>query len=140
MRNNRFFVRLDSCDSMQAYLDKLTTFSNKLGRIGITVPDQLLAAFMLAGLSEEYKPFILGFQGNIGELSTQTIKMRLLDCQLGLFNQPSSSAFIAKKNKKKNRNGMDFKCFKFGKRGHKKVDCTEKSDDSEDEKEEDGPG
>lgn len=58
---------------------------------------------MLAGLSAGYRPFILEFQGNKHQLSTQHIKMRLLDRQLGLFEQ-NSNAFMSNrdnKNKKK---------------------------------------
>lgn len=131
-------TKLESCDNMQVYLDKLTEYSNKMNRVGITVPDPLLAAFMLAGLTEEYRPFILGFQGNIGSLSTQIVKTRLLDCHSGLFSQPSNSAFLSNSEADNGRNKKKFVrqpviCHYCGRKGHRIEQCFKKQKAEEDE-------
>lgn len=122
-------TKLQTCDGMQNYLDKLTTYANRLDRIGIKMPDSLLGAFMLAGLSPEYRPFILGFQGNVSQISTQTIKMRLLDCQLGFFEQPKDSAFLTNtdNNNRGNKNHNDLICHFCGKKGHIKANCFKRN-------------
>lgn len=123
-------TRLENCDGMQDYLDKLTTYVNKLSAIGINLPDPLVAAFMLAGLPAEYHSFIMGLQGNITQLSTQAIKMRLLDCHAGLFeqNQQRNAVFLTKAgNKKNSKKNSALVCYSCGKSGHKKSSCFKKS-------------
>lgn len=129
-------TRLSAFENMQTYLDEIISIGNKLERIGISMPDQLLAAFMLAGLTEEYKPFILGLQGNIGNISTSSVKMRLLDCQLGIFEKVNSNALLANKSEKK-KYQRSYRCYSCGGKNHKSSECMTKPKNNENAKEKD---
>lgn len=74
-------MRLDNCDSMQVYIDQITDLTSKLDSIGFKVEDDWIAAILLAGLTDEYKPLIMSFEAQSDKISSETIKMKLLDTQ-----------------------------------------------------------
>lgn len=57
-------VRLEEANSMQAYVEEIMELSNRLNGIGFEIGDEWLAAILLAGLTEEFNPFIMSIEGS----------------------------------------------------------------------------
>lgn len=57
-------VRLENCDSMADYVSQITNVANRLNGIGLQIDSELTGAIMLAGLTEEFKPMVMGFEGS----------------------------------------------------------------------------
>ena len=105
-------VRLEACTSMQAYVDEIMSTANRLKGIGFGLNDDWLAAVLLAGLTEEYKPLLLGLEASNKVVTSELVVGHLLDNS----NGEASQALLAKgKNGKKKK---AFKCFNCGKPGH----------------------
>lgn len=84
-----------------------------------------MAAILLAGLTDEYKPLILSFEAKDSCLSADEIKLKLLDTQFSVFSKNSSkdwnnknhksSNCPSKKKSDKHESGADFTaCFLMG--------------------------
>lgn len=123
--------KLEDSDGMQDYVDKIANAANKLSGVGFPVNDEWLGAILLAGLTDEFKPFIMGLEANGVGISGDLIISKLLDCRDG--NDRNSALYskkFDKKSKKKQR-----KCFNCGSPQHlanacdqpKKAKPTEKS-------------
>lgn len=72
-------IRLENAENMQDYVEKIIGASNKLISIGFEISDDWLGAILLAGLTDEYKPLIMSFEGSAAKVSADAIKMKLLD-------------------------------------------------------------
>lgn len=90
-------VRLEKCESMNDYIGQLVNAVNKLDGINFKIPDEWIGGIMLAGLSEEFKPFIMGIGSSGMELTGDGIKMKLLDGSYGT-SATETAFFGAKKN------------------------------------------
>lgn len=91
--------KLVDCDGMQDYVDKIASTATKLQGIGFAVNDEWLGAILLSGLTEEFKPFIMGLEANGVGISGDLIISKLLDSFSG--NSDKNSAFFGKKPFKK---------------------------------------
>ena len=113
-------VRLESCSGMQEYVDSIIATANKLKNIGFDLTDEWLASILLAGLTEEYKPLIMGLEASSKNLSSDDVVGKLIDNAIN--STSSSSAFVGKKkmtNKVK-------KCYRCGSPKHLANKCNEK--------------
>lgn len=133
-------VRLENSESMSDYLDQIVGTSNKLNGTGFNVGGEMLGAIMLAGLTDEFKPFIMGLESSGVEVTADKVKGKLLDGNYGKSNAVES-AFLGTNNggngtkaARPNKSVKKFKpkCYNCGNRGHIVKDCKEpkKSDDS----------
>lgn len=125
---NLISTRLEDCDGMQPYVDKIVDSSNKLNGIGFDISDDWKTAILLAGLTETYNPFIMGIEASNTKISSDTIISKLLDSQSG--TEKGEACFGKKKfNKKKNSTKKKCCCNKHmaDKCDQKKADKTEKS-------------
>lgn len=59
---NLIEVRLQNCESMQEYVDSIASYSQKLHGIGFEINDDWKNAILLASLSDNFKPFIMGLK------------------------------------------------------------------------------
>lgn len=66
---NLISIRLESCTNMQDYVDKIVSTSNKLTGVGFDISDEWMGAILLAGLSEDYRPLILGIEASEKKIS-----------------------------------------------------------------------
>lgn len=94
-------VRLDDCSGMQEYVDLIVNTSNKLKGIGFGVDDEWMGAILLAGLTENYQPLILGIESTGTKIDGDTIISKLIDNRMD--GQNNGNAFLANKNKKKKK-------------------------------------
>jgi len=93
--------------------------SNKLLGIGCPMDDEWQAAIILAGLNEEYRPFIMGLEASGAKMDPDEISAKLID---SAKEQSTGNALYAKSGGKKRIP----KCYNCKKKGHVKRDCKEK--------------
>lgn len=120
---NLISMRLDNCDSMQVYIDQITDLTSKLDSIGFKVEDDWIAAILLAGLTDEYKPLIMSSEAQSDKISSETIKMKLLDTQC--TSDSKDSALLSRK-KGKTSNKRNRRCFICNDKDHLSSSCPKK--------------
>lgn len=132
---NLISTRLESSDNMQSYVDSIVTNANKLKGVGFDLTDEWLAAILLAGLTDEFKPFIMGIEAANTELKSDKIISKLLDSNSG--TESKADALFAK-NKLKNfnkgnskKNKQPAKCSYCKKKGHTVDVCFKKKANDE---------
>lgn len=125
-------VRLDDCSSMQDYVDKIVSTSNKLTGIGFNISDEWIGAILLAGLTEEYRPLIMGIEASNVAIQGDSIISKLLDNQISERSE-NQNVFVTKRDtnknqkySKNNKNVRQAKCYNCGKKGHISRDCRNK--------------
>lgn len=121
-------IRLDDCDGMNDYIDKIKSTSNKLIGIGFDLNSEWLGAIMLAGLTDEFKPLIMSIEANNEKITSDLITSKLLDMQ----SSDKTSAFFNKKSKKKSLKPK--KCYSCGSLTHLSNKCDKKGNKSTDDK------
>lgn len=112
-------VRLDECSGMQEYVDQIVNTSNKLANIGFAITDEWKSAILLAGLTEDYRPLVLGIESSGTALTGDNIISKLIDSQSG---RDKDNAFFSKGKRKSNP------CRKCGKPWSKKHKCEKKDE------------
>lgn len=120
-------IRLEDADGMGDYIDKIKLTSNKLNGIGFALSSEWLGAIMLAGLTEDFRPLIMGIEANNELVTADTITSKLLDMQ----SSTSSNAFFNKKGKKTKSKGSR-KCYTCGSQSHLANACDKKTDQKKD--------
>lgn len=124
-------TQLENCESMTDYVGEIIGTANKLNGIGFTINDEWLGCIMLAGLTSDFKPMIMGLESSGAKITADLIKTKLMDT---VYKKPSENALLGKSNQKyqegKKRNNDNFKCFNCGRRGHKANMCRNKSNPS----------
>lgn len=123
-------MRLETSGTMQAYIDSVMDTASKLDSIDFKVEDDWLAAILLAGLTDEYKPLIMSFEAQDGKLSAETIKMKLLDTECSATESQNNALLSKKKGKqskqsKQNRH-KGKKCFVCDGDDHISTNCVKK--------------
>lgn len=126
---------------MKEYIDKIMTTSNMLTGIGFEMHDEWLGAILLAGLTEEYMPMIMGIEGIGQTIASERIVSKLLDTNLV---GKSHDAFIARKGnknaqaygKKNKKNKKQKKCFTCKSTLHLNNECPERQTTSKEKKNE----
>lgn len=116
-------IRLEESESMNDYISKIKSTSNKLIGIGFNLSTEWLGAIMLAGLTEDFRPLIMGIETNNEAITSDLITSKLLDMQTS--GSSDASAFFSKNKKKKNHKR---KCFSCGSKFHLSNACDKKSD------------
>lgn len=104
--------KLEDCDNMQTYIEGIMTAKSKLQAIGFQLPDEIVAAIILRGLPNEYKPFMMAIEAGEKEFTAEEVKMKLLDMNVGASNE-MECALISKKrfNKKQGKKLKQKKCY-----------------------------
>lgn len=123
---------------MQEYVDNIKTYSNKLVSIGFSMDDKWLGAILLAGLTDDFQPFIMGIEASGQSVSSDHIISKLLDSKAG--SQCQNEALLAKNkfrkrnNNKKGKNKK--KCYNCGSEEHFKNQCDQQKGENSESHEE----
>lgn len=78
---NLISIRLENCDSMEAYVTSLIETAQKLKWTGFEINVGWIGTLLLAGLPEKYSPMIMAIEHSGMKLSVDAIKTRLLDME-----------------------------------------------------------
>lgn len=124
--------KLAECDGVQDYVSRIKTAAIKLSSIGFAVNDEWLGAILLAGLTEEYRPFIMALEANGKDISGDMIMSKLMDTCAGSSGE--NTAFLGK-NKKKNKQFKKRRCYNCNSFQHLANACDKPKKNGNDKKE-----
>lgn len=120
-------LTLNNCDSIEDYVNKMTTISLKVQKAGLKIDDEVVASFMLAGLPDEFSPLVMAVENSSKDLTVDSVKTILL--QETRFQKiqdiSESEALVMKTNRDQRVN--DFRCHSCGQVGHFARFCPKKS-------------
>lgn len=100
-------TKLKNFANSEDYVNSVMTLCHKLNDAGLTVTDEWVGIFMLAGLPSEYKPMILGMESSGKAISADAVKAKLLqdvaiveevEDELALFIKPQKKKVWKKKS------------------------------------------
>lgn len=118
---------LETSNGVEDYISKIMSAAHKLRNIKFHVDDEWLGTLMLAGLSDEYKPMIMGLESSGVKISADLIKTKLLQ---EVKDSSATSAFYTNSSKKLFRNSHQQqskskgpRCFNCNKYGHLGKNC-----------------
>lgn len=104
-------TNLQNCSSMDAYISEIISTANKLRNIDFNITEEWIGCFLLAGLTEDFRPFIMGIESSGVKITGDSIKTRLIE--MGYAKHSSEQAFFGNSGNK-----TKSKCKTCGK-GHK---------------------
>lgn len=130
--------KLDECESMTSYIGNVITTVAKLENVGLAVGEEWIIAFLLVGLGEQYKTFIMSLGANT-KLTSDELKLKLIEMDEkeggeALHTKGASYTNNKKKNFKKNKGKKQRSCYACKSTKHMIRDCPEKKKEKEDEK------
>lgn len=64
---------LEDFDGMQHYIDRILELTNKLKAIGFEINDVWMTSILLAGLTEAYKPFVMGIEASDSNITADKL-------------------------------------------------------------------
>lgn len=105
-------TKLGESKSMDDYLNRIVTCVHKLKGAGSEISDELTAAFMMAGLTENYRPMIMGIESSNVKITSDQIKTKLL--QEVLKNNGNDNEESALVVEHRTHAGKFNKCFECG--------------------------
>lgn len=125
---------LDSCASVEEYVNKIICTAHKLRNISFKVDDEWLGTLMLAGLPENYKPMIMGIESSGIKISSDFIKTKLLQ----EVKVPENSVFFTKNKRSSHRSNQNQskskpkgpRCYSCNLYGHYRNECNVKKSDT----------
>ena len=84
MRNVNLLIEvsitwLENCKSMDEYITRIISASQKLSNIGKKLPDDLVGALILAGLAQHYKPMVMALTSSGKDITADLVKTKLLE-------------------------------------------------------------
>lgn len=105
-----FATKLDECENMECYINKITELSQQLSEIGSPLEDDFVAVIMLSGLSSDFEPLIMAMENSNVKLSSDIVKGKLLQENIRRCDkQEAASALLARRQPR---------CYRCKKVGH----------------------
>lgn len=96
-------IRLDSSESMTAYVTQVVDTAQKLKGTGFEINDEWVGSLLLAGLPEKFAPMIMAIEHSGMKINADAIKTKLLDMSADVENKTEGAFFS--KGSSKHRNG-----------------------------------
>ncbi|XP_045489594.1 uncharacterized protein LOC123690332 [Pieris rapae] len=124
---------LESCGSVENYVNKIITCAHKLRNIKFIVDDEWLGTLLLAGLPESYSPMIMAMESSGVSITADLVKTKILQ---DVKSPDNSSVFFSNfyKGKAKNSkcsgskaNSKGPRCFRCNRHGHLAKFCASNS-------------
>lgn len=117
-------TKMENCESMGDYVNKVVETSQRLKSTGFAIDDVWIGSLLLAGLPEKYSPMIMAIEHSGIAITADAIKTKLLDMEVE--PQRHGVAFAGGENKgkyfeKKKHKGV--KCYACKEFGHFKSQC-----------------
>ena len=103
---NLISLRLENCDSMESYVNQVVDTSQKLRRTGFNIDENWIGSLLLAGLPEKFAPMIMAVEHSGIDITTDSIKTKLLDMQEDVARS-SNGAFYARSKQQYSKNWKD---------------------------------
>lgn len=140
-------LKQNDCESMEDYVHKMVLLSRKVKKAGLEIGDEVVAALMLAGLPDEYRPMVMAIENSSKKLTSDYVQTQLL--QEVSFQKPieaGAAALIAKKrnphnnarrksqhqkSKQQPNNSETVTCYVCGKKGHYASKCEHRKGDTD---------
>lgn len=130
---NLITTRLENFDNnMQSYIDQIMLYANKLNGIGFKMDDEWTSAILLAGLTDEYKPFIMSIEASNTKLEVNNLITKLVDTRSNQSSGNGEAFFSKNKMHKKKKFNKNFKrkCFSCGSEEHLQNECDKATKNS----------
>lgn len=114
-------TKLESCESIEDYVNKIISTAHKLSCAGMEINDEWIGTLLLAGLNERYEPMIMAIESSGIKISSDQIKTKLLQ---ELRPEPAGESSLYTRNARsstmnhKQNTARKITCFKCGKEGH----------------------
>lgn len=119
-------LKLSECSSMEEYVSRMVMTSLKVKKAGLKLDDEIIASFLLAGLSDEFKALVMVVENTPGKLTTENVKTVLLqDGTMESINSVDASRAMHTKSRGQTKSNS-FRCHKCGEIGHFAKFCEQK--------------
>lgn len=118
-------LKLEQFTTIRDYISTLMTTAQKLCDLGKEIDDELLAALMLQGLTDNFQAMRLAIENSNIELTTDYVKTKLYQMEdTHTATTSTSNHALMSKNKQKQKKQKKFKCFVCN-GPHKARDCPD---------------
>lgn len=108
---------------MEVYVTEIISTAQRLNEIGFKVDDEWLAIFLLSGLTDEYLPMIMTMESSGAQLSSDSVKTKLLQETVGAVSNEQTALFA--KGKGRFHKNASIICYSCKGKGHKSNRCPE---------------
>lgn len=122
-------TRLEDSENVEDYVNKIVGTAHKLSNVGLIVSEEWVGTILLAGLSKEYEPMIMGIESSGVKVTGDSIKTKLLQ---DIKSTSRESAMFSGEHKKtqkpdstyvRNNSVKKIRCFQCNKYGHYARNC-----------------
>lgn len=114
-------VSLENSNSVEKYVNTVISTAHKLSSTGMNVSEEWIGVILLAGLSDDYRPMIMGIESSGQAITGDFVKIKLLQ-EIKNKDFQSAAAFQANKNEKSD-DKKSVNCYECGKPGHLSKNC-----------------